>query len=132
MKIYLASAYGNWAKIRAWAVALRALGVDVVSTWHDLPQAAADPPRGSQERGLCAAQCLSEVHRSGVLIFFDSELRSRGGLVELGAALGVPSQRVIWAELWGSGASANVFDSHYRAEFVSSEKELLEMLGFGK
>jgi hypothetical protein len=122
--IYLASAYANYAIVRAWAVALRARDAVVCSTWHDLP---ADPQPSAGDQAI-ADQCLAEVAAADLLVFFDGAVAARGGLVELGAALGDPRTRVIWATMYGD-ASANVFDRASRIERASTDAALVYAIG---
>ena len=90
MRIYLASALQNAPRVHSWALALDALGVDVVSTWHAQAlrnRETKDPP-GSGARARIASQCLEDLRRAQRVVYFDSPFVSRGGLFEFGYAFG--------------------------------------------
>jgi hypothetical protein len=128
VRIYLASALQNAPRVHSWALALDALGVDVVSTWHAQAlrnRETKDPP-GSGARARVASQCLEDLRRARRFIYFDSPFVSRGGLWEFGYAFGrMPCTWVCNPH----DTNRNVFCSLSAVGVVYTDKGLLASLG---
>ena len=88
--IYICTAAVNAHAARALAVELRAAGIVVRSTWHDVDgieaARATEHALSDQEKHVIAAKCLREIHGSTRMIVL-GHADMRGGLFEAGYAL---------------------------------------------
>lgn len=109
LKVYVAGASSEMARIKPWVEKLRAARIDVVSTWIDVIEKVgqANPPDAPhQQRRAWARQDLREVMSADVLWFFlpSKGHATCGAWTELGVAYCSPLCEVVT-----SGEHSSIF-----------------------
>ena len=128
MTVYIASRYGTKETMKVYANQLRAVGIEVTSTWLEEPHGPntqlQDTP--DEEKTGYAEADLRDVYRAEWLVFFSVAPTipvARGGRhVEFGYALGLGKKILV------VGPKENIF--HYLPEihFVNNFEEAKEFL----
>lgn len=121
--IYLAAPYGEKARVRDLATVLRAMGIPVSSTWHDIE----DPPN-IDDAELCrrAEHNHSELRRACYAVFLIHRGTPRETYAELGAALDQGKKCLVFynpAEHWSQRA-ISVYRERVTREAVPIESTL--------
>jgi nucleoside 2-deoxyribosyltransferase len=127
MKIYIAAAYARQDRALGISADLRGLGFDVVSTWHDSPEAD-DAAVLDRDKATIVERALLEISRCDLLVALTEGERSpygRGGRhAELGAAL------VMGKQVIAVGRRENLFYHHHNVVHVNEETALRRILAF--
>ena len=84
-RVYFASKSRHWRFVGA----LKAAGVNLLSTWHDWRPNHLSREPSKEEWAEHSARCLAQASNADIcILFYESEYRHFGSLLEAGACLG--------------------------------------------
>ena len=97
MKVFLSATFAQRAKMRKVRSVLNGMGIEVTSTWMDVPEGVTDDTVSFKVLRKAAKAALREIDESDVVVFFSSPV-SAGKNVEFGYCLAKDKTLVVVGE----------------------------------
>jgi nucleoside 2-deoxyribosyltransferase len=125
MKIYIATALGNFQEARDWAEKFRAAGHKVTSKWIDSVDSESIDPTLFESRYEILTSNLYDLKSADVVFVITRDESGKATYSEIGYALAL-GMRVVWFIPGYIGG--NIFDVHSLVDLAFFESEVMGMI----